>query len=162
MSAPLSPIPSTDAPVDPATNFLITHSWYIWLYEIWSRIRSNITLVGSAFTRSSQTAAIVAATVYTTTQAGLYRISYYIRVTTLPTTSFSLTVTIGWREGGVTKSQTFAALVGAPGTLATAFQCDQIPVQADSGTVITMSVAYASVGAQAAVYAVNATTELVS
>jgi hypothetical protein len=157
MSQPLSPIPN-DADVLDGTK--ISRRWYLWLYEVWLRIRSNVTLVGNALALTAQSASVVARTLYTVTQTGDYRVSYYIWVTTLATTSYSLTVTLGWRHGGVTKSQAFAALTGAPGTLATGFQTGTLPlVRADSGTVITVDIAYVSVGATAMVFASQATLQ---
>lgn len=160
MSAPLDLIPE-DAKLL-GDDGKIGRRWYLWLFVIWSRLRSCVAIQGSVYTKSSQSASIVTATIATIVYTGWYRPSYYIRVTTIPTTSFSLTVTLGWRDGGVTKSQAFAALTGAPGTLATAFQTDAIAVKVDSGTVMTISVAYVSVGATAAVFAVDAPVEFIS
>lgn len=163
MSAPLSPIPENAAVVDPGSGFTVNRRWYLWLYEVWLRIRSNVTLVGNALVLTNQSASIVARTIYTVTQTGDYRVSYYVWVTTLPTTSYSLTVTLTWRHGGVTKSQAFTALVGAPGTLATGFQSGSLPlVRAESGTVIAADLAYVSVGATAMVFSGDATAELVT
>lgn len=160
MGAPLAPIPN-DA--DLLGGAKISRRWFLWLYDLWLRVRSNVALAGSVLVRTTQTASIVAASLYTVTQTGDYRVNYYMRVTTLPSTSFSLTVTIGWRDGAVTKSQAFTALVGAPGTLATAFQSGSVPlIRADSGTAITIDVAYASVGATAMQFAVDAAVEQVS
>lgn len=161
MSAPLSPIPN-DAELIDATSGKVSKRWYLWLFEILQRIRLCVAITGTVYTKSSQTASIVAATIATITQTGLYRVSYYTRVTTIPTTSFSLTVTLGWREGGVTKSQAFTALTGAPGALATAFQNGSITIRADSGTVVTLSEAYASVGATVMVFGVDAPVEFIS
>lgn len=160
MSAPLDLIPEDEKLL--GSEGKIGRRWYLWLFAIWSRLRACVAIVGSVYTKSNQTASIATATIATVVYAGWYRASYYIRVTTIPTTSFSLTVTLGWREGSVTKSQTFTALTGAPGTLATAFQTDSITVRADSGTVITIAVAYASVGATAAVFTVDAPVEFIS
>lgn len=161
MSAPLSPIPNDAPMVD--TNAIVNRRWYLWLYEIWQRIRICIALVGTPYSKANQSASIVTATVATIVQAGLYRVGYVVRVTTIPTTSYSLTVTLTWRVGGVTFSQAFAALTGAPGTLATGFQTGSLPViRVDSGTVITASFAYVSVGATAMVFGADVPVELVS
>lgn len=159
MGAPLDPIPSDADVIEDGKK--LSRRYYLWLYEVWLRVLSNVTASGSV-SRPNLTAALSPLSLFTTTQAGLYRVTYYLRVTTLPGTSFSLTPTLTWRDGGVSKSQTFAALTGAPGTLPTAFQSNQLSVMADSGTVIALSVAYASVGSPAAIYALNATVELVT
>lgn len=160
MSAPLSPIPNDAAVTE--QDRTVTRRWYLWLFEVWIRVRACPVLVGAPFSRSNQSASIVNATIATIVQAGIYRISHYIRVTTIPTTSFSLTVTYGWRDGGVSKTRAFTALTGAPGALATAYDGGSLPVKADSGTLVTISVAYVSVGATAAVFAVDAPVEMVN
>lgn len=159
MSAPLTLIPDEAQLLGDAGK--IGRRWYLWLFDIWTRLRSCVAILGSVYTKSNQSASIVAATIATVVYTGWYRVNYYIRVTTLPSTSFSLTVTLGWREGGVTKSQPFTAFTGAPGTLATAFQTGSIPLRVDSGTVITISVAYVSVGT-AMVFGVDAPVEFIS
>lgn len=161
MSAPLSTIPNEAAVVE-RPSMMLSRKFYLWLYEIWGRIKVCIALAGPVYAKTNQSASIVAATIYTVTQAGLYRVGYYARVTTIPTTSFSLTVAVSWRDGAVTKTQTFTAFTGAPGALASAFQSGEITVRADSGTLITMTVTYASVGATAMIFAIDAPVELVN
>ena len=156
MSAPLSPVP-TDADVINTQNKL-ARQFYLWLYELWTRVASNVTHVGTTYSKANQTAAIVAANVYTVTQTGLYRVSYRMRVTTPASVSSSLTMTVGWREGAVTQSQAAAAVTG---NTTTTQQNGTLFVRADSGTVITASVAYASVGT-AMIYATDVIVELVS
>lgn len=161
MSAPLSPIPNTDPVIDEAQ--LIGGKWYLWLYDLWSRVKSSVQVVGTPFTRSAQVAALVTTTIFAVTQSGAYRVGYWLEVTQLATTSYALAVTLGWRDNGVSKSQTFASLSGAPGTLATGVQTDQLPlIRCDGGTVITMAVSYASVGATVCVWRAEADVELVN
>jgi hypothetical protein len=160
MSAQLELIPNDAALVDQEGT--ITRRWYIWLSNFWLHVKTLVGVIGSVYSKTSQTATITAATIASITQTGVYRASYYLRVTTIPTTSFSLTLTIGWREGGVTKSQAFTALTGAPGTLATAFQNGSVVIRADSGTLVTITIAYVSVGATAMVFGVDAPVELLN
>jgi hypothetical protein len=160
MSAQLELIPNDAALVDQEGK--LTRRWYIWLFNFWLHVKTLVGVIGAVYSKTNQTATIAAATIASITQAGIYRVSYYIRVTTIPTTSFSLTVTIGWRDGAVTKSQAFAALTGAPGALATAFQSGSLPIRCDSGTLVTISIAYASVGATSMVFGVDAPVELLN
>lgn len=160
MSAPLSPIPQNNAVVD--NSGTVTQPWFLWLYELWARVRT-LTQVTATKALSNQNASIVAGQAYGVAQTGIYRVAYCLRVTTLPTTSYSLTVTLGWRTGGVTRSQAFTALTGAPGTLALGFQTGELPlVRCDSGTGITYDVAYVSVGATPMVYWLDVAVELVN
>lgn len=140
-------------------SFIITRRWYIWLYQFWLRVRTLVAIVGTPITKSNQTASIVAATAYTVTQTGLYRVSYRQRVTTPGTVSSSLTATIGWREGGVTQSQSGAAMTG---NTTTTQQNGTLFVRADSGTLITYGFAYASVGGTVMVYNADVAVELVN
>lgn len=157
MSAPLAPIPNDAAVVD--QTFIVSRRWYLWLYEVWLRVRACVALTGSVYTKSNQTASIATVTVATIVQAGLYRVSYRQRVTTPGTVSSSLTATIGWREGSVTQSQSGAAMTG--NTTLTQ-QNDTFFVRCDSGTVITAAFAYASVGATVMVFNADVAVEQVS
>lgn len=82
--------------------------------------------------------------------SGLYRVSYLARITTPATTASSLTVTLGFTNGGVACQLTGAALTG--NTTATV-QSDTVLVQVDASTPLTYSTAYSSTGAQAMAYA---------
>lgn len=157
MSAPLSPIPNDAGMVD--QTLTISKRWYIWLFEVWQRIRLCIALAGPVYTKSNQSASIVTATVATIIQSGLYRISYRQRVTTPATTNSSLTPTIGWREGGVTQSASGAAMTG---NTTTTQQNGVFFVRCDSGTVITAAFLYASTGATAMVFNADVAVELVN
>lgn len=86
-------------------------------------------------------AALPATSVYLTKAAGLCRISYYIHKTVADGVNSSLTVTLGWTEGGVPMTHAFAAL-----TLDTtgANQFGEWTVPADAATDLTIQIAYAS------------------
>lgn len=90
----------------------------------------------------TQNAAIATTAVYTTLNAGRYRISYYIRKTQVDGVSSSLTVTLGWTESGVPLTETFAAI--AADSVTTGKQEGSIVIYADSATDLTFAVAYAS------------------
>lgn len=88
-----------------------------------------------------KTAAIVTVAAYTTRASGLYRVSYFIRKTIADGVSSSLTVTLGWIEGGIGQSATFAALA----TDTTAAEQDASKtIRVDAETDITYAIAYAS------------------
>lgn len=160
MSAPLDGPPYKSKLVDALG--ILSGDWTRWIQLFWARVGSAVQ-TSFAIKKTAQSASISTTTAFTVVTGAVYRVSFYQRVTTIPTTSFSLTMTIGWRDGGVTKSQAFTALTGAPGALATAYQNGEVSLlRADSGTAITYAVLYASVGATAAVYAVDLSGELVS
>lgn len=89
---------------------------------------------------------------------GLYRVSYYLVVLQAATTSSSVSVTIGWRDRGVTRQQTSPAL--NLNTTQQAFS-NVFMVRIDYATAPTYSVTYASVGAQPMLYGLDVLFEQV-
>lgn len=162
MSAPLDPVPSSADVIAP-DNRTFSRDVYLWLFGLWTRVKTLIQLVGTPLSLTNQSAAIATRTIFAVIQNGVYRVEYWIEVTQIPTTSYSLTVTLSWRDNSVTKSQAFTALTGAPGTLALGFQTNALPlIRCDSGTSVSIAVAYASVGATVCVYRVDACVELLN
>jgi hypothetical protein len=88
---------------------------------------------------------------------GVYRVSYYARITRAATTSSSLTVAVTWPDS-VTCTHTGAAITG--NTTAT-FQEDVITMDVDSAGPIQYSTTYASVGAVSMQYKLVVTCEKV-
>lgn len=75
---------------------------------------------------------------------GLYRVTFYLRITQPGTVSSSAQVTLGWTDGGVVMSKTFA---NVNGNLTTSFDTDTILVENDQALALTYAIAYASAGA---------------
>jgi len=90
--------------------------------------------------------------------AGLYRVTYTVRITRAATSSSSATVTLGWTDGTVACTQAFAALTG--NTTATV-QTGTVLLRGDGASAITYSVAYASAGATSALYALDVCVEFI-
>lgn len=88
--------------------------------------------------------------------SGLYRITYYARITTPAVTSSSLTVTFSWTDGGVSPSVSGAAMTG---NLTTTVQSGTQTVQIDDGTPITFATTYASNGAGQMQYSLRIAVE---
>lgn len=91
-----------------------------------------------------------------TLASGIYRISYYARITRPATTSSSLTPQFRWTDGGVAQTQTGAAMTG---NLTTTVQQDRLMVRVDKDTSIVLDATYASVGATTMQYRINAALE---
>lgn len=72
---------------------------------------------------------------------GLYRLTYYARITTADAVSSSLTVTLTWTDGGVSPSFSGAAMTGNTTTTA---QSGSAMVQIDAASPISYSTTYAS------------------
>jgi hypothetical protein len=88
--------------------------------------------------------------------AGLYRITIYARITQPATVSSSLTVTVGWTDGGVSVVASGAAIIG--NTTATQQSFSQL-VKLDQATPLTYATAYASVGGTPMQYALEVVIE---
>jgi hypothetical protein len=88
--------------------------------------------------------------------AGLWRISYYVRITTPGTISSSLEVTFLWDDEGVTVPLTGAAIVG---NTITTVQFGTLPIDVDADTPISVSTTYASAGATPMQYKLTITAE---
>lgn len=117
--------------------------WQQWLSSLVLAVNNAAPVVG-AITLSNQTAAITTTSVpiQSVTQ-GTYRVTYDMRKTAVGASS-SLTMTIGWTDGGVACSQTFTALT-TNSTSAT--QSGSLQLRADANSAITYAVAYSSTGA---------------
>jgi hypothetical protein len=76
--------------------------------------------------------------------AGLYRVTYYARITQAATTSSSLTVTLGWTDGGAGPGFSGAAMTG---NTTTTVQSETFMLRTDARAAINYSTTYASVGA---------------
>ena len=88
--------------------------------------------------------------------SGLYRVSYYARITQAATTSSSLTVTIDWQDGGLTQNFSGAAITG---NTTTTNQSGGILIKVDGLNPIRYSTTYRSVGGTPMQYALAVTIE---
>lgn len=138
---------------------LLSGDWTRWLQLFWARLSSAVQFVGKTVALTDQSAAIAATTLQTVTQGGLYRVSWYARVTVADGVSSSVQLTLTWREGSHTSTKTFTALTGD-----TTSTYDGLvwPFYADSGTVVQYSVAYASNTPLKMRYRLAMATELVN
>jgi hypothetical protein len=91
--------------------------------------------------------------------AGLYRVSWYARITRAATTSSSLTVTIGWTESAVSLALSGAALTG---NTITTVQSGSALLQIDQASPVTYSTAYASVGGTSMLYTLTVVLERIA
>lgn len=115
----------------------------LFFQQIWELIRAGFAqspAVGS-LSKTGQTAALATATIYTTTAAGTYRITFYKRKTVADGAASSLTTTLGWMDNGLALTLAFAALTT---DTTSAFQTSTMLVYADANTAITAAEAYSS------------------
>ncbi len=151
----LAEVPFRVSLVDGANQFL-ARFWLRYFQSIVDVVNNAARkLVLTSLT--AQTASIGATALDTgSLDPGVYRTSYTARVTTAATTSSSLTVTLGWTDGGVAQSQSGAAMTG--NTTATA-QNGTVLMHIDEATNITYATTYASSGATAMQYSLYVLAE---
>lgn len=106
---------------------------------------------------TAQTAAITLATLVPSA-SGYFKVSWRVRISTPASGTSSAQFSLTSTEGGVSCTQTAAAYTG---NLASAPQSGMFIVNADAGTLIRFSVAYASTGTPMA-YDVDAIAEQLS
>ena len=125
---------------------VVTPAWRDWLTRVWQRLNA-VPVVTLRARQTAQDAAISpAAVLVTLPETGLYRATWYARVSRAATVSSSLQFTLGWTDGGVACTQVGAALTG--NTTAT-HESASVTFLADKGTDVTLAAAYASSGATA-------------
>jgi hypothetical protein len=134
----------------------ISQYWSRWLDQLRTRINLCPERIGTV-SLTTQAASISVTDVPTPTlHTGLYRISYYARITRAATTSSSLTVSVGWTDRTASCSESGAALTG--NTTATA-QSGTFFLQVDSASAVTYATTYASSGGTTMQYALDVTVE---
>lgn len=138
---------------------LMTRVFNQWLLALKRLVEAapSVVAIVAKITPALQ-AAIPTTSAYLTPQAGVYRISYVLRVTQAATTSSSVAVTFGWIRGGLPQSLAIAAIVnGGPTSLA----LGEVPLRADKGVDLTYTTAYASVGGIPMQYELDLIVELI-
>jgi hypothetical protein len=158
MAITIAPFPlRTSVTEDPKR--VLTRPWVAWLTELVQKVDKDATLVSEVSLTGKS--ASIGATTFTRNidAAGVYRISYFARITTAATTSSSLTVTMGGVNGGVTCAIAGAALTG---NTTSTVQSGTVSLQVDASTNITYTTTYASSGATAMVYGLWMTVERVT
>mgnify|MGYP006264961413 CR=1 FL=1 len=150
-----APFPAQD-PIARKGDGLLSLPWLNWFTTLQQDVQQAPYQLTSV-TVTGQSAAIGATALPLGALAsGLYRVSYLARITTPATTSSSLTVTLGFTNGGVTCTLAGAAMTS---NTTTTVQSQTVLLQIDASTPLTYSTAYSSTGAQAMVYSLWVTAE---
>lgn len=135
----------------------ITLPWIQYFQNQTDTFSQAPTKVTTPVSLEAQSAAIGNTAIPTDSLAsGLYRVSYSARVTQAATTSSSLTVTITWTAGGITQSQSGAAMTG--NTTAT-FQSGTYLIDIDAASPVSYSTSYASNAAAEMEYTLSVVLE---
>jgi hypothetical protein len=151
------PMPARDAMID--GEGIVRRTWQVWFRNLTNTVNDapsriqTISLVG-------QSASIGATSIPSSTlTAGLYRVTWYLRISTAAGTSSSVTVTIGWTDDTVTMSLSGAAVTG--NTTATS-QTQTSLLAVDNASPVTYATTYSSSGSPAMQYALDITLEAVA
>lgn len=153
----LAPMPFRTALLTDLKSWLLRNEWVRWLQSLKDAIDATAQGLGGV-SLVLQSASLPATTIITAPATGLYRVTYYARITRPATTSSSLTVTVRWTDGGVAQAASNTAMTG---NTTTTQQSAQGLLGVDQGTDITIETAYVSVGATPMQYALSARVELV-
>lgn len=129
--------------------------WLRWFNSIVQGFSLSSSLAGSV-TLAAQAASVASAPVAQSLAPGVYRVSYYARVTTAATSSSSLAIDVGWTDGVIACALSVAAVTG--NTTATV-SAGSLIVKVDNGTDITYATTYASTGATSMQYALSLRVE---
>lgn len=126
----------------PSANYPISKEWAIWLQSAVIGPVSQSVVTFSPVALTAQTAAIGTTPIpLPSLPNGLYRITYYARITTAASVNSSLTLTIGWTESGVALTSSTSAITG---NTVTTVSTGSIMVQVDAATAISYATAYVS------------------
>lgn len=142
---------ATEAPGDPTLNRTLAN----WLRGLAARMNDTPNATRRV-SLTDQEAAVALSSLVPAPSAGVYRVSWYLRITRAATVSSSVAVTIRSTDGGVVCSQGGAAVVG--NTTATV-QSGVVLVRADASAPISFETAYGSVGATAMQYRLDLVVE---
>lgn len=89
---------------------------------------------------------------------GLYRLTYYFRITQPASVSSSLSVTLGWTDGGVTCAYSTPLPIVNGNTVSTV-RGDTIMIRSDQAAPLTYSTTYVSVGGTPMLYSLDLVVE---
>lgn len=131
---------------------LVKFEWIKWLQSVAKALNAAPLIVGNLWSIAN-VASIAAATIPVTATStasapnqvgnGLYRISWYLRVSIPSSGTSTIQLILGWVSGGVTMQQVNAAVTG---NATTSYQSGSIAVQTDAGSELTYQTIYGSIG----------------
>lgn len=133
-------------------------NWGAWFLALHNAVDATAQRTGRALGITAQAASLAATTLVPVPATGLYRVTYYARISRAATVSSSLTVTIRWTDGSVALTLPGAALIA---NTTTTFQTVSVVLQADQGAAIEIETTYATSGATTMQYALSARVEAV-
>jgi len=138
--------------------FVVGGEWVKWFGDQAAQLDEKTARKGQV-TLSGQTASLATTPIpLESIPPGVWRVSYVVRVTTPGTISSSIQVTITWTEGGITQTETGAALIG---NVTTTREGASRIIRVDHATPISYATTYASAGATPMTYRLDVLAETV-
>jgi hypothetical protein len=154
---PLPPTPRYSSVLEQMKQWTIGRDWGQWFDQLQALVNTTPASIGNT-TQTAQSAALAATPLTSAPVTGLYRVSWYLRITQAATTSSAVQVTVRWTDGGVAQSSSGSNVTG---NTTTSRDHGDLLVQADAGTSITIETTYSSTGATAMQFALRARVEQV-
>jgi hypothetical protein len=148
------PIPHYDPVVKP--DRFLTEAWERWFDQLQIIIEASVVRIASVNITAGTGIIIPTDLSDGGLDSGLYRVSYYARITTPATVNSSLTISFTWTDGGVTQAFAGAAIVG---NTTTSYESDTQLIHVDALSPVQYAAAYASVGIQSMEFALYITLE---
>jgi hypothetical protein len=121
---------------------IITKQWADVLQNILGRSQ-NAATVTTSVGLSGQTATIATANLIAAAPAGVYRLTWFVHVTTPASVNSGIQITLGWVHGGVALTKVGGANAG---NLNTTYETQSILIRNDNLGNLTYAAAYASTG----------------
>lgn len=143
----LAPPPLRSRLVDQAG--LMTREFNTWLRGLTSAINTAATNATAPIALTGLSTSLAVSILLPAAPAGVYRVSYAVRVRQAATVSSSVSVTLQWTSGGVGQTFTSPALTG---NTPTASQSGSLLTPVDGGSLISYATTYASTGATPMTY----------
>jgi hypothetical protein len=129
---------------------ILTLPWQVWLRGVTDALNAA-PQVQTSVTGTPTGASIGTTTLLADTgSAGVFRVSWFLRITRAATTSSSVAVTVGFTDGAVT------------GNTTTTIQQQSVIVRCDAASALTYSTTYSSAGATSMQYALSVVVERVN
>jgi hypothetical protein len=162
-----APMPLDDAIASPArwTNKpdpqsgKLTSAWVEFFSRLTGNVQANPTRVGSASVTGQYASISPTDLSNGTFGAGLYRISYYVRITQAAAVSSSITISLDWTDSGVACAYSGPALTS---NATNASQSNSQLIVIDTSSPVRYSTTYASSGAPFMKYRLSVTIEQVN
>lgn len=149
-------VPQLEITRDKFKDHRVSSSWGNWFNSILVRLLAATQIIGRV-ALLDQTAVVVAANLPAALPTtGLYRVSWYFRITRAATTSSAVRLTLGWVDA--TRAMTFQG-ANINGNTLDSYESGTLIVLADIDTFLTYAASYSSVGATSAGFELSITVE---